>query len=67
MLKAEIQGYFARLSPLPLTLSWKVHLTNSQLVPALAYRLITHSLSPNQLEKLQSLICGGVASRKKNV
>ena len=38
MLKAEIQRYFARLSPLPLTLSEKVRLTNSQLVPALAYR-----------------------------
>ena len=63
MLKAEIQSYFARLSPLPLTLSEKVRLTNSQLVPALAYRLITHSLSPNQLEKLQSLIWAGVASR----
>ena len=63
MLKAEIQSYFARLSPLPLTLSEKVRLTNSQLVPALAYRLITHSLSPNQLEKLQALIWPGVASR----
>ena len=63
MLKAEIQSYFARLSPLPLTLSEKVRLTNSQLVPALAYRLITHSLSPNQLEKLQALIWAGVASR----
>ena len=63
MLKAEIQSYFARLSPLPLTLSEKVWLTNSQLVPALAYRLITHSLSPNQLEKLQALIWAGVASR----
>ena len=28
MLKAEIQSYFARLSPLPLTLSEKVRLTN---------------------------------------
>ena len=63
MLKAEIQIYFARLSPLPLTLSEKVRLTNSQLVPALAYRLITHSPSPNQLEKLQSLIWAGVASQ----
>ena len=63
MLKAENQSFFARLSPLPLTLSVKVRLTNSQLVPALAYRLITHSLSPNQLEKLQSLIWAGVASR----
>ena len=63
MLKAEIQSYFARLSPLPLTLSEKVRLTNSQLVPALAYRSITHSPSPNQLEKLQSLIWTGVASR----
>ena len=62
MLKAEIQSYFARLSPLPLTLSEKLHLTNSQLVPALAYRLINHSLSPDQLEKLQSLIWAGVAS-----
>ena len=61
--KAEIQSYFARLSPLPLTLSEKVHLTNSQLVPALAYHLITHSLSPDQLEKLQSLIWAGVASQ----
>ena len=63
MLKAEIQSYFARLSPLPFTLSEKVRLTNSQLVPALAYRLITHSLSPNKPEKLQSLIWAGVASR----
>ena len=63
MLKAEIQSYFARLSPLPLTLSESVRLTNSQLVPALAYRLITHSLSPDQLEKLQSLIRAGVASQ----
>ena len=63
MLKAEIQSYSARRSPLPLTLSEKVRLTNSQLVPALTYRLITHSLSPNQLEKLQSLIWVGVASR----
>ena len=62
-LKGEIQSYFARLSPLPLTLSEKVRLTNSQLVAALAYRLITHSLSPNQLEELQSLIWAGVASR----
>ena len=53
MLKAEIQSYFARLSALPLTLSEKVRLTNSQLVPALPYRLITHSLSPDQLQKLQ--------------
>ena len=29
MLKAKIQSYFARLSPLPLTLSEKVRLTNS--------------------------------------
>ena len=63
MLKAEIQSYFAQLSPLPLTLSEKVRLTNSQLVPALAYLLLTHSLSPNHLEKLQSLIWAGVASR----
>ena len=63
MLKAEIESYSARLSPLPLTPSETVRLTNSQLVPALAYRLITHSLSPNQLEKLQSLIWVGVASR----
>ena len=63
MLKAEIQSYFARLSPLPVTLTEKVRLTNSQLVPAVAYSLITHSLSPNQLEKLQSLIWAGVASR----
>ena len=62
MLKAEIQRFFPRLSPLPLTLSEYVRLTNSQLVPALAYRLITHSLSPNQLGKLQSLIWVGVAS-----
>ena len=62
MLKAEIQSYFARLIPLPLTLSEKVCLTNSQLVPVLPYCLITHSLSPNQLEKLQSLIWAGVAS-----
>ena len=63
MLKAEIQSYFARLSPLPLTFSEKIRLTNSQLVPALAYRLITHSLCPDQLEKLQSLIRAGVASQ----
>ena len=63
MLKAEIQSYFARLSPLRLTLSEKVHLMNAQLVPALAYRLITHSLSPDQLRKLQSLIWAGVASQ----
>ena len=63
MLQAEIQSFFARLSPLPNTLSEKVRLTNSQLVPALAYRLITHSLSPDQLEKLQSLIWAGVASQ----
>ena len=63
MLKTEIQSYFARLSPLPSTLSEKVRLTNSQLVPALAYCLITHSLSPKQLENLQSLIWAGVASR----
>ena len=63
MLKAEIQSYFARLPPLRLTLSEKVRLTNSQLVRALAYRLATHSLSPNQLEKLQSLIWAGVASQ----
>ena len=63
MLKADIQSYFARLSPLPLMLSEKVRLTNSQLVPALAYRLITHSLSPDQLKKLESLIWAGVASR----
>ena len=63
MLKAEIQSYFARLSPLPLTLREKVRLTNSQLVPALPYCLITHSLSPDQLEKLQSLIWAGVASQ----
>ena len=44
-------------------LSEKLHLTNSQLVPALAYRLITHSLSPNQLRKLQSLIWAGAASQ----
>ena len=56
MLQAEIQSFFARLSPLPLTLSEKVRLTNSQLVPALAYRSINHSLSPNQPEMLQSLI-----------
>ena len=36
MLKAEIESYCARLSPLPLTLSEKVRQTNSQLVPALA-------------------------------
>ena len=46
MLKADIQSYFARLSPLPLTLREKVRLTNSQLVPALTYCLITHSLPP---------------------
>ena len=63
LLKAEIQSYFARLSPLPLTLSEKVRLTNSQLVLALAYRLIPHSLSPDQLGKLQSLIWAGVASQ----
>ena len=63
MLKAEIQSYFARLSPLPLTLTEKVRMTNSQLVPALACRLITHSFSPDQLEILQSLIRAGVASR----
>ena len=63
MLKAEIQSYFARLSLLPVTLSEKVRLMNSQLVPELAYRLITHSLSPDQLEKLQSLIWAGVASQ----
>ena len=43
----------------PLTLSEKVRLTNSQLVPALAYRLITHSLSPNQLEKASVTHLGG--------
>ena len=63
MLKAKVQSYFARLSPLPLTLSEKVRLTNSQLVPALAYRLITHCLSPDQVQKLQSLIWAGVASQ----
>ena len=63
MLKADIQSYFARLSPLPLTFSERVRLTNSQLVPALAYRLITHSPSPNQLEKLQPLIWAGIASQ----
>ena len=63
MIEAEIQSYFARLSPLPLTLSEKVRLTNSQLVPALAYHLITHSLSPDQLKRMQSLIGAGVASQ----
>ena len=63
MLKAQIESYFARLSPLPLALTEKVRLTNSQLIPALAYRLITHSLSPDQLEKLQSFIAAGVASQ----
>ena len=55
MLKAEIQSYFARLSLLPLTLSEKVRLTNSQLVPALAYRLITHSLPPTSSKSFRHL------------
>ena len=63
MLKAEIQSYFARLSPLPLTLSEELRLTYSQSIPALVYRLITHSLCPDQLEKLQSLVWAGVASQ----
>ena len=61
MLKAESQSYFARLPPLPLTLSEKVRVTNSQLVLALPYRLITHSLCPDQLENMQSVISAGVA------
>ena len=40
-----------------------VRVTNSQLVPMLAHRLPTHSLSPDELEKLQSLIWAVVASR----
>ena len=64
MLKADIQSYFARLSPLPLTLSEKVRLTNSQLVPALAYRLITHSLSPHPAREGSVTHLGGSCVRR---
>ena len=62
----QAKGLFHMLtdppSPPPLTLSGKARLINPQLIPALAYRLITHSLS-DQLEKLQSLIWACLASQ----
>ena len=46
MTRSEILSYFPRLSPLPLTLSERIRLVNSQLIPAVTYRLSAHPLPP---------------------
>ena len=46
MICSKILRYFSRLSPLPLTSSEKIRLVNSQLIPAVNYRLTAHPLPP---------------------
>ena len=43
---SELQGYFANLTPLRLTLPLLVKLVNVQLMPILTYRLIAYPLPP---------------------
>ena len=61
MIRSEILSYFSRLSPLPLTLSKKVRLVNSQLIPAVAYRLTAHPLPPQAVASLEDFIWRGLA------
>ena len=48
-------SYSSRLSPLLLTLSEKIRLGNSQLVPAVTYRLTAHPLPPGALPRWKTL------------
>ena len=46
MIWSDVSRYFSRFSPLPLSLSEKIQLVNSQLIPAVTYRLTAHPLPP---------------------
>ena len=61
MIWSEILSYFSRLSPLPLTLSEKIRLVNSQLIPAVTYRLTAHPLPPRAIASLEDFIWRGLA------
>ena len=61
MIRSETLSYFSRLSPLPLTLSEKIRLVNSQLIPAVTYRLTAHPLPPKAVASLEDFIWRGLA------
>ena len=60
MIRSENLSYFSRLSPLPLTLSER--LVNSQLIPAVTYRLTVHPLPPQAIASLEDFIWRGLAT-----
>ena len=61
MIRSEILSHFSRLSPLPLTLSEKIRLVNSQLIPAVTYRLTGHPLPPRAILSLEDFIWRALA------
>ena len=61
MLRSEILSHFSRLSPLPLTFSEQIRLVNSQLIPAVPYRLTGHPLPPRAIASLKDFIWRGLA------
>ena len=63
MMRSEILSYFFWLPPLPLTLSEQIQLVNSQLNPAVTYRLRAHPLPPQAVASLEDFVWRGLAKR----
>ena len=58
---AEITSFFAHLAPLELTASELIMLTNKQLIPTIAYRLLASPLSDEQLARVQKKMWFNIA------
>ena len=64
-MRAEINAFYARLAPLELTASELIMLTNKQLLPTVAYRLLAGPVPDKQLYALQQLIWANISSYGK--
>ena len=56
LLQSEIRTFFSNLQPLPLMLHELVLLYNIQLLPTLCYRMVMHSLPPQKISVLESIL-----------
>ena len=63
LLANTISSFFDDLAPLPLPYTELIKLSNSQLIPALTYRLIYNSLPENLLNSLDSAIWSYVSKQ----
>ena len=64
-MRAQINAFYARLAPVELTASELIMLTNKQLLPMVAYRLLAGPVPDKQLYAVQQLIWAKISSYGK--